>query len=165
MAKIGVKKRYSLRKSKVSDIFKKLEEQIGESSAIFKKDRIEVVETTADFELYLTDRNPWLMELNGWVFPTLRGIVKNSFPERKVVVDSGAVPYMVNGADLMRPGVISVSHDIKKGMPFVIYEVTHGKPLAIAEALMDAAEMEAADKGKVGKNVHYVGDDLWNLEF
>jgi PUA-domain protein len=164
MAKLNVKKRYSIRKSRLADLKKKLEEEIGESADSFLSGNVEIAETDSDFMIYLVNRKPAIMERDGWVFPTLRAFVETPFEVRKAVVDSGAVAFMAKGADLMRPGIVSLTGDIREGSPFVIVEEKHGKPLAIAVALMDSKGILASDKGKVAKNVHYVGDDLWNLE-
>jgi predicted RNA-binding protein (TIGR00451 family) len=43
----------------------------------------------------------------------------------------------------------------------VVRDVTHGKALAIGRALKSTPEIEAARKGKVVENLHYVGDRLW----
>ncbi|MDD4127187.1 MAG: RNA-binding protein [Methanomicrobium sp.] len=164
MGKITVRKRYAVRKSKLSKIYENLRENIGNSTELFRSDRVEMVETTGDVVVFLVDKKPYLMEIDGEVFPTLRGCVERPFLERRVVVDSGAIPFMIKGADLMRPGIVSVSDDLKTGKPFVIVEENHKKPLAIGMALLDSAGMMAMDTGKAAKNIHYVGDDIWNLE-
>ncbi|MDD4299265.1 MAG: RNA-binding protein [Methanomicrobium sp.] len=168
MGKITVRKRYAVRKSKLSEIYENLRDNIGESSDLFRSDRVEIVETngdrTTDRIIYLVDKKPHLMETEGQIFPTLRGAVEKPFFERRIIVDSGAIPFMAKGADLMRPGIVSASPDIKEGKPLVIVEENHKKPLAIGIALMDYDAMMAAESGKVAKNIHYVGDDIWNLE-
>jgi PUA domain protein len=164
MAKLNVKKRYSIRKSRLADLRKKLENEIGETAGTFLSGNVEIVETDSDFLIYLVNRKPAIMETDEWVFPTLMAVVDTPFETRKAVVDSGAVVFMAKGADLMRPGIVDLTGDIKEGRPFVIVEEKHGKPLAIAAALMDYVDIMASDKGKVAKNIHYVGDDLWNLE-
>jgi len=164
MAKLNVKKRYSIRKSRLADLRKKLKDEIGDSADIFLSGNVEIAETDSDFIIYLVNRKPAVIEKDGWVFPTLRAVVENPIDSRKVVVDSGAVAYMVKGADLMRPGIVDFTGDIKEGRPFVITEEKHNKPLSIAVALMGSEDILVSDAGKVGKNIHYVGDDLWNLE-
>ncbi|MBP2134265.1 PUA domain protein [Methanomicrobium sp. W14] len=164
MVRIEIKKRYTVRKSKLSEIYRDLKENIGQSSELFKSDRVEIVETTADLAIYLVDRKPYLMEIGGSVFPTLHGAVDRPFPEKRITVDPGAIPFMAKGADLMRPGIVSASDDIKKGKPVIIAEEKHNKPLAIGIALMDTEEMMAAETGKTAKNVHHVGDEIWSLE-
>jgi predicted RNA-binding protein (TIGR00451 family) len=71
---------------------------------------------------------------------------------------------MVKGADVMRPGIVKIAPDVRKDHPVLIVEEKYGKPLAVGVALYDAEEMEACGKGKVIKTIHYVGDDLWNIE-
>jgi PUA domain protein len=46
-----------------------------------------------------------------------------------------------------------------------VVDERHGKPLAIGIALLDASRIELSAAGKMCKNVHYVGDEIWNVEF
>jgi PUA-domain protein len=165
MSKIQAKKRHIIRKSQVSSLFSRLKAEIGDSEAIFHRDQLEIVETNTSLLLYMVDKKPLLMELGSTVFPTLRGILEHPFPERRIVVDSGAVPYVVNGADVMRPGVVSISDDIRPGSPAQVVEERHGKPVAICIALYSAEEMQKKTSGKVCRNIHHVGDEIWALEF
>jgi PUA-domain protein len=164
MKKISIKKRHSIRKSQAQDLLARLAAQIGESAERFHGNMIEVIETNANVALFLVDKKPFLMDGGLWVFPTLKGAVQNPFPERRVVVDAGAIPYVVNGADVMRPGIVSVTPDVKAGQPVQIVEERHGKPLAIGIALHDAEGILAGTSGKMCKTFHFVGDELWNLE-
>ena len=165
MGKLTVRQRYAVRKSKLSEIYRNLEATIGKSAEQFRSDMVEVAELSGgDVVIYLLDRKPHLMEINGKIFPTLRGAVEKPFDKRRIAIDAGAIPFMVKGADLMRPGVVDISYDVKKDEPVVIVDANHKKPLAIGIALMDADEMQGAQSGKVAKNIHYVGDDIWNLE-
>jgi PUA domain protein len=84
--------------------------------------------------------------------------------ERRVKVDAGAIPYVVNGADVMRPGIVGVSVDVKAKEPVQIVDERHGKPLAIGVALFDSPAILESSSGKMCKNVHHVGDELWGLE-
>jgi PUA-domain protein len=164
MKKIIVKKRHSIRKSQAEDLMDRLALQIGPSSALFHADMIEILETNAEVALYLVNKKPLLMDTGTWVFPTLKGAVQIPFPERMVTVDAGAIPYVVNGADVMRPGIVAVSDDVVAGGPVQIVDERHKKPLAIGVALMDGPAIRASAQGKMCKSVHHVGDELWNLE-
>lgn len=165
MAKITGKKRHSIRKSQMGDLFSALEKEIGESASLFRGASVELLETSSDITLYLIDRKPLLMQRDGFVFPTLKGLLEHPFPQRRVVVDAGAVSFVINGADVMRPGIVSLAEDIVAGRPVHIVEERHMKPLALGIALFDSKEMREKNQGKVIKTFHYVGDDLWNLEF
>jgi len=164
MSKFTVKKRHVIRKSQIARLFDHLVEEIGPSAELFRSERIERIETDAPVEIYLVDKKPLLMASGTWAFPTLRGLIEHPIPERRVVVDAGAVRFVANGADAMRPGIVSISPDVRAGHPVQVVEERYGKPLAIGIALFDAADMERQEKGKSVKSVHYVGDDIWNLE-
>jgi len=164
MKKIIVKKRHSIRKSQAQDLLDRLAHQIGPSAALFHADMIEILETNADVALFLVHKKPLLMDTGAWVFPTLRGAVQCPFSERMITVDAGAIPYVVNGADVMRPGIVAVSDDVVAGSPVQIADERHKKPLAIGVALMDGPAIRASASGKMCKNFHHVGDELWNLE-
>ncbi len=165
MAKIIARKRHPIRKTQVADLYSRLKDQIGESEGKFEHERVELVETTGPFQVFLINKKPLLMEFDGMVFPTLKGALEFPFPERRVVVDQGAIPFVVNGADVMRPGIVSVTDDVVRGKPVQIVEERHGKPIAIGIALLDSIEIRASTAGKMCRTIHRVGDDLWNLEF
>jgi PUA-domain protein len=164
MPKLKVKKRHAMKKAKAAEVRDRLAAEIGESASLFFSEKMEMAETDGDVTFVLVDKQPLVMEIEGRVFPTLRGAVARPFPERRVVVDSGAIRFMANGADVMRPGIVSVTDDVIADRPVVIVEERYGKPLAIGIALYDAAEMRDLEKGKAVRNIHYVGDDIWNFE-
>jgi len=83
-----------------------------------------------------------------------------AFP--KVTVDMGAVKFLTNGANVMRPGIRSFLAPFQKGDVVVVVDEKHGKALAVGTALVDSAEGEKMSKGAVVKNIHYVGDKFWN---
>jgi PUA-domain protein len=164
MASIIVKKRHTIRKSQTTSLYGRLQEQIGSSASLFQSDRVEKVETNTGLVLYLIDKKPLLMEYEDWIFPTLRGAVDRPFPERRMTIDSGAVSFMINGADVMRPGITGVTDDVREGCPVLVVEEKYGKPLVVAIALKDAADIRGQEKGKSARNIHFVGDDIWNIE-
>jgi len=164
MKKIIVKKRHSIRKSQAQDLLARLHDQIGNSARFFHADMIEVIETNADVSLFMVNKKLLLMDTGDWVFPTLKGAIQFPFPERRIVVDAGAIPYVVNGADVMRPGIVSVTDDVKSSSPVQIVDERHGKPLAIGVALLDAPDIRASTSGKMCKNFHHVSDEIWNIE-
>ncbi|MDE4908306.1 RNA-binding protein [Methanogenium marinum] len=164
MAKINSRKRHTIRKSDLSRLFRGLEEEIGPDTDLFRSSTVEVVDTTGDISLYLIEKKPFLMEYQEMVFPTIRGAIAHPFSARNIVVDAGAVRFMAKGADVMRPGIVRVSDDIREGHPVLITEETYGKPLAVGIAALDAAEINASETGKMVRTFHYVGDELWNLE-
>jgi PUA-domain protein len=164
MKQIVPKKRHILRRGDATSVYERLSGEIGGSAALFHAEQPEILETNGEIIIYLVERKPYLVAFDGFVFPTLKGAVERPFPERRVVVDMGAVPYVIKGADIMRPGVISCAPDVKAGHPVQIVDERHGKPLGIGIAVMDAADLMAQTGGKVVKSRFHVGDELWNLE-
>lgn len=165
MGKLAAKRRHSIRKSQISSILDHLKTEIGEGALQFSGKMIEVIETNQDLELYLVDKEPFIIKKDGILFPSLKGALARPFEQRRIRVDMGAVAYVVNGADIMRPGVVDVTPDVEAGKPVQIVDERHGKPLALGIALFSAGDLLAQEKGKVAKTWHHVGDDIWNLEF
>jgi PUA domain protein len=164
MADILIRKRHSIRKDEIAGVMEELRAQIGEGAELFRSDRMEKVETDSPFILYLIHRQPMLMRYQTWVFPTLKGALEHPFHQRRVTVDQGAIPFLVNGADVMRPGIRSITDDVKAGAPVLVMEEVHQKPIAVAVARYDAKQILLETKGKMCKTVHFVGDLLWRLE-
>jgi PUA-domain protein len=164
MAALTVKKRHTIRKDELAELYGLLMQEIGPAAEKFHSDRVELAEMDAPFQLYLVDKKPLLMRRGDWVFPTVRGAIERPFDGRTIAVDMGAVPFVAKGADVMRPGVVSVTDDVKKGSPAIVVDERHRKPLAVVVALLDGPALRAESRGKVAKMVHHVGDTLWVLE-
>lgn len=164
MAELIIKKRHAIKKGQLTSLKQKLRENIGDDAELYSSKMIEIAETLSKFNIYIVDKKPFLIEMDDWAFPTLRGAVARPFSGRRIVVDMGAIPYVINGADIMRPGIVSVTDDVKAGKPALAVDESHDKPLAVVISLYDAQEIRALEKGKAAKNLHYIGDELWNLE-
>ena len=102
MAELTIKKRHAIKKGQLNSLMQKLSESIGDDAKLYTAPMIEIAETAAKFNIYIIDKKPLLMEKDEWAFPTLRGAVMRPFSGRRIIVDMGAVPYMVNGADISR---------------------------------------------------------------
>ena len=97
------------------------------------------------------------------LIPTLRYLQENQVL-KEIVVDMGAVKFVINGADVMRPGIVEIKEGISKDDFIVIVDVNNNKPLAVGIALLNSEDMRSATAGKVIKNIHHVGDELWRWE-
>lgn len=117
-----------------------------------------------EYSLILVDGKPLLFEMDGQLFPTVRGALELELNKRIVTVDKGAVRFVSNGADIMAPGIVDADPDIKEGDLVIIIEEAYRKPLAIGKALLNGPEMVKADSGKAIKSITHVGDKLWNME-
>ncbi len=122
--------------------------------------RIELVET--DFgEIFLINGKPLIFKTEGSVFPTLV-FTELLASAPKVVVDMGAVPHVCNGADVMAPGVFRFEGGFKKGDLVFVVDEKHGKPIAVGETAYSDAEATKVKRGVVVKNIHFVGDKIWD---
>ena len=80
-----------------------------------------------------------------------------------IMVDMGAVKFMCNGANVMRPGIRSFE-EFEKGQIVCIIEESQKKFLAVGRALISSQEMSQISKGIVIENLHYVSDKYWEAK-
>jgi PUA domain protein len=80
-----------------------------------------------------------------------------------ITVDSGAIKFVCNGANIMRPGIVKVEGDFKAQDFVSVKEQKYGKSIAVGRALLARPELESATKGPVVTNLHYVGDKFWDM--
>jgi len=157
---MDVKSRHHLRSDAIGEIQDALAEGLG---VTLEADSFEKVELEGgDWEVVLVDGDPLVFYDEGEPFLTVRGA--NEYPpERRIVtVDAGAVQFVSDGADVMRPGIVDAEETISAGDLVVVAEESHGKVLAVGRARVDADEM-LGEEGKVVDSIHHVGDDLYEL--
>ncbi|MEM2160516.1 MAG: PUA domain-containing protein [Candidatus Nitrosotenuis sp.] len=85
----------------------------------------------------------------------------SKFPS--VMVDMGAVKFMCNGANVMRPGIRSFG-EFEKGQIVCIIEESQKKFLAVGRSLVSSTEMANMSKGIVVENLHYISDKYWEAK-
>jgi PUA-domain protein len=156
------RRRYFLREKEAKRFLLEVSERLGTDAEQFlgSKTRVEVNEIE-NAELFIFNGKTLLARSNGEIFPML------SFEEffsviPRIVVDMGAVPYVCKGADVMAPGVRAIKGEFKENALILVIDERHGKPLAVGVALFSSEDMKAVKGGKTVKNLHYVGDKLWN---
>jgi PUA domain protein len=156
-----IKSRNVLRKTDQKALVNDIFEAFGDTTS-FDNRKLEYVESDGQ-DFIFVDGEPLLFKIDGKIFPTVKGALKLSPVRRRVVVDPGAVKFIINGADTMSPGIVEADPEIKVGDLVIIVEKAHGKAIGIGRALIEGKEM-ARGKGKAVKSIHYVGDEIWNLE-
>jgi PUA domain protein len=161
---LKVKSRVQLRKNAKNKMLKDLLSTFSEEMSGLEDRNLEKI-TLEEYSLILVDGKPLLLEIEGHLFPTVRGALEMGLQKRVVTVDKGAIRFVSNGADIMAPGVVAADPEIKEGNLVIIVEETHQKPLAIGKALMGGVKMVEATSGKAIKSITHVGDKLWNMEF
>ncbi|CAN8067629.1 unnamed protein product [Agarophyton chilense] len=110
--------------------------------------------------------NPMFFQTrNGEYFPTLRTLHKYPFLLPSLRVDRGAIKHVINGADVMVPGLRSeravIESEVEAGTAVAVFADTKQHPIAVGIARMSSAQMRATDKGIAVENVHFVSDCLW----
>lgn len=155
-----IKKRYFLKKKKVKEI----KSELGNyGSFISNKDKLEMLESEK-YDFILVNGEPYIIIINDKPYPTLKAALNLELDGKVVVVDMDAVRFMSKGADVMSPGIVDADEEIVPEDIVLIVDETHNKPLAIGISQITGPEMVENDEGKAIKTIHYVGDEIWNLE-
>lgn len=81
----------------------------------------------------------------------------------KIIVDKGAIPFVCKGANIMRPGIKEIDDSFKQDDIIVISEELHTKNIAIGKSMYSSDEILNLEKGIVILNLHFVGDNIWNI--
>ncbi len=158
-----MKRRHFLRDKESRLLLDEYSHAFGEGAQQFlgSKPQFEIVEIY-DKKIYLVDEFPLLIRTNEGLIPTFFFDALMSFLP-KIVVDMGALPHLCNGSDLMAPGIKEVKGTFKERSLLVIIDEKHAKPVAIGKSLFDSETIKKLKQGKVLENLHYVGDQIWNL--
>jgi PUA-domain protein len=164
---MNIKQRHFIQKSQIKDLKDDILSQYDEkilAQIIPDKAKIEFIQTEAGDVLYAINDDLKLWKSEEGIIPVLTLLLENKVKLKKIVVDMGAIRFVANGADIMRPGITKIDPSIKKGDIIDIVDETHDRSLAVGKALYDAKEMGAKKSGKVVKNLHTIQDDVWKFE-
>lgn len=158
---LKVKKRFFLKNKKIKEIKKELG---AYEYLVPKKAQVELVKIEDLPDILLVDGKALLMQIDNKTIPTLKAVMNTEITEKYATVDMGAINFVIKGADIMSPGIVSADETIQPGETIVINEEKHHKALAIGISLISGKEMVENDKGKAIENLHYVGDPIWELD-
>jgi PUA domain protein len=155
-------RRYFLKTREAEALLNKASEKLAILRQIAKtKVDVELIQTEFA-EIYLINGKPSLVKAEESIFPAL---VFNEFlaSSPKVVVNMGAIPHVCNGANIMAPGIVRYEGKFREGDFVLVVDEKHGKPLAVGEIIYDNDMAKNVTHGVVVKNVHFVGDRIWNF--
>ena len=163
---MNIKQRHFIKSSEIktlkADILKQYDQEFIDQ--IFPgKSRIEVIYTEAGDILFAINNVLKLWKSTDGFLPVLTLLLNKQVTLKTIIVDMGAIRFVTNGADVMRPGITKIDSNIKKGEIVRIADESHDKTLAVGKAMFDAQEMESIKKGKVVKNLHTIKDSVWNF--
>jgi PUA domain protein len=135
------------------EVFKCSVEKLSEGYIVFIED--------AGAAVYIADKIPIMVELKTRekllaIHLLNRGMCEIPY----VTVDQGAVPRILNGADVMAPGIIELSH-FPQGALVGVREPQRKAFIAVGRALMSSEEISSVKRGKAIKSLHHVGDKIW----
>jgi PUA domain protein len=145
---------------------KKLFEEFGQKYKIHiqnflnMKMQVQLIKTN-NLTFYAINKRPILVKYDKELFPTLLfDEALSHLP--KVVVNMGAIQHICNGADIMAPGIVRVEGKFGKDDLVLVVDEKYEKTLAVGLALIDSETLASTTHGKILKNIHYVGDKIWN---
>ena len=163
-----VRKRRPVRRKQVAPLLAALEESFGVDLNLDGA-FLEIAEY-GSWRLMIVDKEPHTVEIENQdgelvAALTLRGLLANTPMRGWLEVDRGATPFLMNGADCMAAGIHAAHEEIVEGDLVWIRDQEHKRPLALGWACLSAEEMVEATSGKAVKTLHWIGDELWNMEF
>jgi len=142
---------------------KELVERLRAAGLTVSGERAAVM-TEEDVKLYEVGGSIIIESESGYI-PVVDESVNGEILRRlpSVTVDMGAVQHVVNGADVMRPGIVSFESRFNKSDIVLVRDVKNRRALAVCRALMSSEEAETLSRGKILENLHRVGDKYWQL--
>ena len=153
-------KKWVLSRRDSADLISKIETHLGLALGLPKSSQASCSEPEEGV-VFVALEGYEFVQADGGYFPFLGSHSALAlFPT--ATVDEGAVRFLINGADVMRPGIRSMDDWGEEGRMVVIKEEKKGRAIAVGPSLVGGAEARALTKGGCVKNVHHVGDRYWN---
>jgi PUA domain protein len=144
------------------DLIEKLTTSLGVKLDLSRSAQVLNAEPEEGARFLIIDDNYTFIAVGDEFIPFIGSVALLSmFPSARV--DEGALKFLVNGADVMRPGVISHDDWGPAGRIIVVRDQRKGRGIAVGKAMLDSKEMAEKAKGPCIKSLHHVGDKYWNL--
>lgn len=159
---MNVTSRHHLRSDAVQSLEERLADHFGITLDADGYELVELEELPED--IVLGDGEPIVAYFESEPAPTVKGANRYPPTKRTITVDAGAVEFVSNGADIMRPGIVDADESITAGDLVIITEEAHGKVLAIGRSRTDGEDL-IGESGKVIDSLHHVGDEIYRLTF
>ena len=145
-------------KTETSDVLNQVSKKWNREIPKIKNIKVHYVDDTSQI---LVGDNFKVLRLENEFIPFLtESKLLESFPNG--MVDMGAVKFMCNGANVMRPGIKSHT-EFSKDEIVCIVEESQQKFLAVGKSLVHSSEMKEMSKCEVVKNLHYISDKYWEI--
>lgn len=82
---------------------------------------------------------------------------------KTITIDVGAVPFLLKGADMMRPGITQIDEGFNKDDLVIVIDEVKNLKIGVGRALFDSSEMNEMKTGKVIKTLHYFKDNYYGV--
>ncbi|MCS7097185.1 MAG: DUF1947 domain-containing protein [Candidatus Methanomethylicia archaeon] len=170
--RIKIKHRYILKNKETKKLLSRVCSRypLLYQNIITKHQEIYVENVILDnIKVYVIKGEPILIEMeNELLFPTISLLNNIGIEEKKsilpcVIIDQGALPRIVNGADIMVPGIIEVIGSFHENEIIQVLECSYNMTIAIGKTIYSSDVICTMKHGKVIKNIHYVGDKIWKI--
>ena len=160
MSKIS--RRHFLKGKEIRKLITDIKDRIKISEELLGKNpKVEVAEADG-IKIFIFDAKPLIVSYGRFLIPTLIFEEGLKFLP-KIIVDMGAVPHVCNGADVMAPGIVKLEGEFRKEDLVAVLDEKNRRVIAVGLALKNSRDIAEAKRGKVVKNLHYVGDKLWRI--
>ncbi len=154
-------KKWILSKHDSEAVISEIERSISKELNLPKSAQVTFIQPREDAKFALIGELTFIAIENGYV-PFLGSQQAVSLLP-SVTVDSGAIKFILNGADVMRPGIVKYESWGDAGRLLAVREEVKGRAIAVGKATVKSEDMESIKKGQCVKNIHYVGDRYWNI--
>ncbi len=154
-------KKWVLSRRDSGEMISKIESSLGVNLNLGKSAQAECIEPEEGAVFVALDDYEFVKEGEEY-FPFLGSPATVAlFPS--ATVDEGAIRFMLNGADVMRPGIRVFDDWGAAGRMVVVKEEKRGRAIAVGPSLVGSSEAQGMSKGGCIKNLHHVGDRYWNM--
>mmetsp|Transcript_6980 Transcript_6980/g.25731 ORF Transcript_6980/g.25731 Transcript_6980/m.25731 type:complete len:184 (-) Transcript_6980:200-751(-) len=156
-------------RSKIADQFPKLEEWNVLDELMPKKAPTVLAKCPGHINIIVVNNEPLFFNIrDGPYFPNLRLLHKYPDMMPRLQVDSGAIRFVLSGANIMCPGLTSsgahMEDDIEEDTAVAIYAEGKQHALALGLTKMSTKDMKAINKGIGVDNMHHLNDGLWKMK-
>lgn len=125
-----------------------------------KKGKVDVIKEEG-FKIYIINEKPLLVERKDRIVKSITYFLLGG--ELKYVkVDKNAVPRILSGADVLRPGILEFSN-FSEGESVAILD-ENDNILGVGISLVSSEKLNEMKVGKVIKNIYTLRDKVWEIE-
>lgn len=153
-------------RAKVCSTYPSLEESGAIDDILPKKEQAILAKLPDRVQVICINGEPlfFAQREDNW-FPTLRLLHKYPDMMPKLRADTGAIKFVLSGANIMCPGLTSpgaaIHDEVDAETPVAIYAEGKEHAMAVGLTKMSTKDIKEINKGIAVENVHCLNDGLW----